>query len=165
MSCVTQHNCDESQSSEAAMIQQERIIRNMSSLSFKSGSSHFKTCRFCYEQETEENTEASNPFGIISKEKKQINPLLSPCDCKGSIQYIHKQCLKKWVNKSHQTNIKCSICKSDYTSKRVKRKFVHLVFKLLRLLYKKRDVILRDLSLFTLAFLLLFGTFYYLYKY
>ena len=37
-------------------------------------------CRICLGDENEEET----------------NPLISPCRCAGSMQYIHLNCLKKW---------------------------------------------------------------------
>ncbi|XP_017550600.1 E3 ubiquitin-protein ligase MARCHF7-like [Pygocentrus nattereri] len=49
------------------------------------------------------------------------NPLLSPCQCSGSLQYIHHDCLKRWI----QTKIKsgaelsvvktCELCKGSLT--------------------------------------------------
>ena len=38
--------------------------------------------------------------------------LISPCNCKGSIGYIHKRCLLKWIKISESK--KCEICHSDY---------------------------------------------------
>lgn len=38
--------------------------------------------------------------------------LISPCDCKGSIKYIHKHCLLKWIKISESK--KCEICNSKY---------------------------------------------------
>ena len=40
-----------------------------------------KVCRICYGKDT--NTD---------------NPLICPCTCKGSMKYIHYQCLKNWLN-------------------------------------------------------------------
>ena len=40
-----------------------------------------KVCRICYGKDT--NIE---------------NPLICPCTCKGSMKYIHYQCLKNWLN-------------------------------------------------------------------
>ena len=38
--------------------------------------------------------------------------LISPCDCKGSVWYIHKHCLLKWIKISESK--KCEICKTKY---------------------------------------------------
>ena len=29
------------------------------------------------------------------------NPLIVPCDCKGSIRFIHQECLKTWILKNN----------------------------------------------------------------
>mmetsp|Transcript_31505 Transcript_31505/g.31214 ORF Transcript_31505/g.31214 Transcript_31505/m.31214 type:complete len:91 (+) Transcript_31505:323-595(+) len=31
------------------------------------------------------------------------NPLISPCVCKGTMKYIHIQCLQKWVSSKFST--------------------------------------------------------------
>eukprot|EP00347_Sterkiella_histriomuscorum_P004392 403360635 len=122
-------------------------------------------CRFCYESQESEYNYINNNSYQQRKETVIANALIAPCECKGSIKYIHKKCLKKWVTKSHQLNTKCSICQSTYASRDITRKLHLIILKLIKLIYKKREIILRDFSFFTLAFLLLFGTFYYLYKY
>lgn len=38
--------------------------------------------------------------------------MLSPCDCNGSIKYIHEECLKKWVKISK--NKICPNCLGSY---------------------------------------------------
>jgi hypothetical protein len=38
--------------------------------------------------------------------------LISPCDCKGTVQYVHLECLKKWRTISKR--FKCEICNSYY---------------------------------------------------
>lgn len=58
------------------------------------------TCRICY----------------IQAEKN--NPLVAPCVCKGSIQYIHKQCLYRWVRISSQNN--CELCKTVFKMELIK---------------------------------------------
>ena len=54
------------------------------------------TCRICLE---DHNT--------------SDNKLIVPCNCKGSIEYIHEQCLQEWRYHSKFKN-KCNICDSDY---------------------------------------------------
>jgi hypothetical protein len=56
------------------------------------------TCRFCFD-------------GPESK-----NPLVSPCNCKGSMKYVHVQCIKKWrVNTINpEWHHKCQLCLSDF---------------------------------------------------
>ena len=75
-----------------------------------------KTCRICYG--TDYNIE---------------NPLICPCTCKGSMKFIHYQCLKNWLNSKIETDlsinteyeeevgitycsrdIACELCKARY---------------------------------------------------
>jgi len=58
------------------------------------------TCRICY----------------IQAEKN--NPLVAPCVCKGSVQYIHKQCLYRWVRISTRND--CELCKTPFTMEMIK---------------------------------------------
>ena len=55
-------------------------------------------CRFCLEPNTD-----------------QHNPLISPCPCKGTVQYIHRVCLYRWIF-TDLNDIKrtCSICKAPF---------------------------------------------------
>ena len=54
-----------------------------------------KTCRICYEIETLEN------------------PIITPCECNGSMKYIHEQCLKTWILSQTKDPklFSCDICK------------------------------------------------------
>ena len=56
-----------------------------------------KTCRICYIQEDDEEN----------------NPLVQPCNCDGSLKYIHLQCLSQWIQthscEKLETNNNCSI--------------------------------------------------------
>ena len=56
-----------------------------------------KICRICYIQEEDEIN----------------NPLVQPCNCDGSMKYIHLQCLSHWIQthscEKLETNNKCSI--------------------------------------------------------
>ncbi len=40
------------------------------------------------------------------------NPLLSPCNCKGSIKHTHKNCLETWITTSRRYT--CSECRAPY---------------------------------------------------
>lgn len=44
------------------------------------------------------------------------SPLISPCNCKGSSQYIHENCLIQWIASQSINHLKrtCEICKADY---------------------------------------------------
>lgn len=55
-------------------------------------------CRFCLA----ERSDARNPF-------------LTPCECKGSVEYVHLYCLNRWRNKNTERNYTyCSLCKAAY---------------------------------------------------
>jgi hypothetical protein len=51
-------------------------------------------CRVCFEEDDEEQ-------------------LIAPCSCKGTSKFIHKACLKMWIEAS-RNNKKCPSCKSAY---------------------------------------------------
>ena len=53
-----------------------------------------KICRICYE-DTENN-------------------MIEPCKCGGSIRWVHKDCLLKWIDMNSTRNSKCDICKFSY---------------------------------------------------
>ena len=47
--------------------------------------------------------------------KTQINPLVDPCECKGSIQFVHKQCLIRWRHMDVERNGEvCYVCHTEY---------------------------------------------------
>ena len=56
-----------------------------------------KFCRICMDDETG-------------------NPLISPCRCSGSLQFIHEECLKTWLaSKSEDMDaVKCEICNTPF---------------------------------------------------
>jgi hypothetical protein len=55
-------------------------------------------CRICYE--TAETLQ---------------NPLIEPCDCKGSLQYVHRKCLLRWavLNEANPETM-CHLCDAPY---------------------------------------------------
>ena len=58
-------------------------------------------CRFCLE--------ASSP---------EKGDLVAPCQCKGSMEFVHLQCLHKWQRQA-RSNAKrniCEVCKTPYTT-------------------------------------------------
>jgi hypothetical protein len=57
-----------------------------------------KSCRICYEEETEEHK------------------VMSPCLCTGSVQYMHESCLKEWVmvKFSDVQSAACELCKHTF---------------------------------------------------
>ena len=57
-------------------------------------------CRFCLESEGEDEV---------------MNPLVEPCACKGSAQYVHWNCLRRWVRANPDRNGRsCKVCTSEF---------------------------------------------------
>lgn len=54
------------------------------------------TCRICRGEATEEA------------------PLFYPCKCRGSIKYIHQDCLEEWIKHSNKKDVACDICHQKY---------------------------------------------------
>ncbi|XP_056134480.1 E3 ubiquitin-protein ligase MARCH7 isoform X3 [Lampris incognitus] len=50
-------------------------------------------------------------------EESASNPLIEPCRCTGSLQYVHQECIKKWLHSkissgtSLESITKCELCK------------------------------------------------------
>lgn len=62
------------------------------------GDSEPKICRFCLDS------------GQTSK-----NPLISPCECRGSVAFIHLICLNKWRTINPERNrAACNLCSTNY---------------------------------------------------
>ena len=58
-----------------------------------------RVCRFCFESTI-----------------TVTNPLVCPCECKGSQEFIHLLCLNRWRQQNPSTNmIHCFVCKTPYT--------------------------------------------------
>lgn len=63
---------------------------------------------------------------ICLSEEEPGNPIISPCNCTGSVKYIHLECIKEWLEgKKHKKEtpyvnsyiwrgLECEICKSFY---------------------------------------------------
>jgi hypothetical protein len=55
-------------------------------------------CRFCFEPQ-----------------RTPTDPLITPCPCKGSVQFVHWLCLKRWVQLNPATNGQaCTICRLPF---------------------------------------------------
>ena len=56
----------------------------------------------------------------ICRTGNEVDMLISPCDCKGSIQFVHPQCLVKWITYTGRTsqspsqNKRCELCGMAY---------------------------------------------------
>jgi E3 ubiquitin-protein ligase MARCH1/8 len=49
---------------------------------------------------------------ICHCESEPDQPLISPCHCSGSLQFVHQSCLQKWI-KSSDTK-KCELCYYEF---------------------------------------------------
>lgn len=62
-----------------------------------------KFCRICHEEDEE------------GDEHNKVNNLFSPCLCKGTTKYVHKNCLEKWrkqnkKKRKYNAYLCCEIC-------------------------------------------------------
>ena len=54
----------------------------------------------------------------VCLDTSEAQELMSPCDCKGSLEFVHFQCLKESV--MHLKSYKCGICKKKFSGVEVK---------------------------------------------
>lgn len=52
---------------------------------------------------------------ICRGEATDSQPLFFPCKCRGSIKYIHQDCLEEWLKHSNKKDTSCDICHQQYT--------------------------------------------------
>ena len=91
-------------------------MHDKSNINKKNKNKKIKACRVCYGTE----------FSIE-------NPLISPCICKGSMKYIHYQCLKNWlkskieidlnINPEIEEEVGLTYCTKDLICELCKNKF------------------------------------------
>ena len=53
-----------------------------------------KTCRLCYDSQ---------------------GPMMTPCECTGSIAHVHLSCLLQWIVAKPKAKDACELCKAPYT--------------------------------------------------
>ena len=51
---------------------------------------------------------------------EETEPLIQPCECTGTMQYVHKPCLVQWLNTSYKG--RCEVCFFQFKIKRDKTK-------------------------------------------
>ena len=74
-------------------------------------SENAKLCRICYEGD------------------ELNNMLIQPCQCEGSMKYIHEECLKKWIDE-YKKGLYCEICSNKFYIKFFMEKaYSHHLFK------------------------------------
>ena len=65
--------------------------------------SEAKLCRFC-----------------LDTKNRKLNPLINPCRCKGSMEFVHVKCLNRWRLMDFERNGKtCSLCLTEYVFPRM----------------------------------------------
>ncbi|CAD8208539.1 unnamed protein product [Paramecium octaurelia] len=88
-----------------------------------------------------ENSNAENSCRIcMSKVGTISNPLINPCQCSGSVKYIHIKCLQQWIHNKFKirelnnivlyfwSNLICEICKEQYKLEyKFKNRKYHLI--------------------------------------
>lgn len=56
---------------------------------------------------------------ICRGEATRKQPLIHPCKCRGSIRYIHEDCLLEWLKHSSKSTKQCDICNTQYRFKTI----------------------------------------------
>uniref|UniRef100_A0A146M2Z1 E3 ubiquitin-protein ligase MARCH2 n=1 Tax=Lygus hesperus TaxID=30085 RepID=A0A146M2Z1_LYGHE len=64
----------------------------------KSFCSTASACRICHEGDT-------------------IGPLMSPCECKGTIALVHNYCLEKWLTTANSSH--CEVCQYSFKVRKI----------------------------------------------
>ncbi|RIA99398.1 hypothetical protein C1645_747237 [Glomus cerebriforme] len=74
-----------------------------------------KICKICHEPE--EFQPPQDEEAVISYSNSyDKGKLISPCKCKGSLQYVHIDCLNQWrhSNVREEASYRCEVCKYEY---------------------------------------------------
>jgi len=61
---------------------------------------------------TQSENEDSPYCRICFEGPSKDEPLFQPCDCKGSVAYVHHSCLSKWVSDSQRMT--CELCQGNF---------------------------------------------------
>lgn len=56
---------------------------------------------------------------ICYENGRKMDPLINPCQCSGSVKYVHLNCLQRWIQPEGSTavNTHCPVCKARYPEK------------------------------------------------
>ncbi|KAI0203070.1 hypothetical protein F4808DRAFT_51417 [Astrocystis sublimbata] len=107
---------------------------------------HSRKCRICLEWVPPTYEETGVLGGIRNQRPRRQyisedgGRLISPCLCKGSIKYMHEECLQLWMNENPSKGYQCDICKYKYQmqrlswAQRLRSPFISLVLTLTILL-------------------------------
>lgn len=50
----------------------------------------------------------------LGNDNEEKNPLVAPCRCKGSMRYVHTECLEMWRSLGREALDKCTMCQYRY---------------------------------------------------
>ncbi|XP_071817596.1 uncharacterized protein [Apostichopus japonicus] len=99
--CVEEEECDDTE--EQVEVNENQIVT----------ASSIPTFRHVLLKETELNSDKPNcRICQGTKNGKGKLKLVAPCACKGSSEYVHKKCLRKWCATKRSTE--CEICNRPY---------------------------------------------------
>ena len=113
----------ENDASEMPYMMQNHLLNN--SMQYRDQTSQDQ-CQLEMLQENDENDKQSSEEEIKQPIKAEQtnhpyaeNPLLSPCDCSGSMAFVHYLCIEQWRNRSNhpaaKNGLNCETCKVAYT--------------------------------------------------
>lgn len=68
------------------------------------------------EEDNEENKNEELICRFCQCEGTDDNKLVHPCKCKGSVKWVHEECLRTWLRQSHK--VQCELCGYKYVFKR-----------------------------------------------
>ncbi|KAJ2964941.1 hypothetical protein NQZ79_g130 [Umbelopsis isabellina] len=69
-----------------------------------------KVCRICFCSKDDDRADVYAP--------RDVNPLIQPCLCKGSMAYVHIRCLQRWRAERGKQAFQCEICNYSYNISR-----------------------------------------------
>ena len=64
-------------------------------------------------EEGNQDKQESDSCRVCMESSEETSQLIKPCNCKGSVEFIHFHCLKEWMDYSHDDDV-CEICKTKY---------------------------------------------------
>ncbi|KAG9305395.1 hypothetical protein G9A89_011528 [Geosiphon pyriformis] len=72
----------------------------------------FKSCKICQEGDECEDEEIT----VDGSKRIPKGRLISPCKCKGSLQYVHIGCLQRWrgIGIRQEAAYRCEVCQYEY---------------------------------------------------
>ena len=83
------------------------------------------------------------------------DPLIEPCNCSGSIKWVHKSCLDHWRSVNRTNFSKCDICKYNYQTKDIEvTKSMYYKQYLRYCLFMTRDISIAILVWLSISYML-----------